>query len=95
MNIEFDAEKDALNREKHGLSLADAVRLNLGEASVVADRRRDHGEGRFQAYSRIAGRLHVPGFHGAVRRRHSRHRFQEGQRERGRTPWRPTLEIRT
>lgn len=62
MKIEFDAEKDAINREKHGLSLADAVRLNLGKASVVADQRRDYGEGRFQAYGRIDGRLHVLAF---------------------------------
>ena len=62
MRIEFDPDKDALNREKHGLSLADSEQLDLAAAAVIADLRYNYGEARFQAYGRIDGRLHVLAF---------------------------------
>lgn len=59
MEIEFDPNKDTINWQKHGLSLADAVLMDLGRAAVVEDRRFDYGEARFLAYAPIEGRLHV------------------------------------
>ncbi len=59
MEIEFDPNKDAINRQKHGLSLADAALMGLDEAAIVEDRRFDYGETRFLAYAPIEGRLHV------------------------------------
>ena len=62
MEIEFDPNKDAVNRQKHGLSLADAALMELDKAAIVEDRRFDYGEMRFLAYAPIEGRLHVPWF---------------------------------
>lgn len=62
MGLVFDAEKDAANLRKHGISLADADRLDLSQAFVVADQRYEYGEARFQAYGRIDGRLHILAF---------------------------------
>lgn len=59
MDIEFDAAKDAINRRKHGISLAAAASLDLDAAIVIEDRRLDYGEVRFLAYAPIDGRLHV------------------------------------
>lgn len=53
MAVEFDADKDAANVAKHGLSLADAGMLDLTEAEVVADGRSDYGETRYRAFGRI------------------------------------------
>ena len=55
MDIEFDPAKDAANIEKHGLSLADAGKLDLLTAAVIVDDRRDYGEPRFRAFGRIDG----------------------------------------
>ena len=62
MIIEFDHVKDATNRQKHSLSLAEAARLDLDQATVVPDGRFDYGEVRFQAYGVLDGRLHVLAF---------------------------------
>lgn len=59
MKIEFDPDKDAINRAKHGMSLEAAAGMNLLQAAVVEDTRFDYGERRFLAYGRIEGRLHV------------------------------------
>ena len=59
VEIEFDPDKDQSNRDKHGVSLADAERMDLDAASVVADERRSYGAVRRQAYGLIDGRLHV------------------------------------
>lgn len=56
MIIEFDSAKDQANIAKHGLSLSDAVALNLAEAEVVIDDRADHGETRYRAFGRIGAR---------------------------------------
>ena len=55
MKVEFDPDKDAANRAKHGLSLADAVELDMASAVVIADDRADYGEARFRAFGRIDG----------------------------------------
>lgn len=55
MDIEFDPAKDALNIEKHGLSLAAAAGLDLLTAAVMVDDRVDYGEVRYRAYGRIDG----------------------------------------
>lgn len=62
VRIEFDPDKDAINRRKHGLSLAQAARLDIETAFVVPDKRRAYGEARLQAYGMIGGRLHVLAF---------------------------------
>jgi uncharacterized DUF497 family protein len=62
VQIEFDPTKDAINRRKHGLSLADAADMDIEAAYVVPDDRRSYGEERLQAYGLINGRLHVLAF---------------------------------
>lgn len=49
MRIEFDPAKDAINREKHGLSLAFASALQWDEALVWVDQRHEYGEQRMIA----------------------------------------------
>jgi uncharacterized protein len=51
MKIQFDPIKDATNIEKHGVSLARAVDLEL--LSVKQDERFDYGEMRFRAWGLI------------------------------------------
>ncbi|MGH6811019.1 MAG: BrnT family toxin [Methylocella sp.] len=62
MRIEFDPDKDAINRQQHGLSLADAARLEIESAAVVPDERYPYGEVRFRAYGWMDGRLHMLAF---------------------------------
>lgn len=59
MEIEYDPEKDAINRAKHGLSLEHARGMDLTAALVQPDRRYAYGEERFQALGPIDGRLHL------------------------------------
>jgi uncharacterized DUF497 family protein len=54
MDIEFDPAKDAANIAKHGLSLADAVMIDLLTAAVSVDDR-GYTETRFRAFQRIDG----------------------------------------
>ena len=54
MDIEFDLAKDALNIEKHGISLARAADMDL-RAYVPDDR---CGEPRFRLYGFIDGIAH-------------------------------------
>ncbi|MEQ1549121.1 MAG: BrnT family toxin [Chakrabartia sp.] len=51
MKIEFDPEKNAINRDKHGISLARAV--DLSDIIAVEDGR--YGEARFRLYGQIDG----------------------------------------
>ncbi|HYZ62157.1 MAG TPA: BrnT family toxin [Acetobacteraceae bacterium] len=62
MELEFDPDKDAINRRKHGLSLADAARIDLDAAFVVPDARFAYGEDRFRAYGWIEGRFYMLAF---------------------------------
>lgn len=54
MKVEFDPAKDAVNRAKYGLSLADFVGFDA-DPMVNADGRIDYGETRYRAFGRIAG----------------------------------------
>ena len=62
VEIEFDVNKDTINRRKHGLSLSDASLMDFDTASYEHDARRAYGEDRFQAHGLINGRLHVLAF---------------------------------
>jgi len=46
VEIEFDLDKDRINREKHGISLSEAARIDIDAAFIVPDRRRAYGETR-------------------------------------------------
>lgn len=59
MKIAFDPDKDVINRQKHGLSLADAERMDFDTAIYAPDDRYDYGEDRTQALGLIDGRLHM------------------------------------
>lgn len=54
MKIEFDPSKDAANRSKHGLSLADFAGFD-SDPVVVIDDRYDYGEDRWIALGRVDG----------------------------------------
>jgi hypothetical protein len=58
VHIEFDAAKDLANRDKHGLSLVEAARMDWTTAIAKRDRRRDYGEAREIGYGLIERRLH-------------------------------------
>jgi uncharacterized protein len=58
MRLEFDADKDRINREKHGVSLAAAIEMDLDSAMIVEDSRFNYGERRLVAFGGIDGRLH-------------------------------------
>ena len=62
MRIEFDSEKDRINRQKHGLSLAAAAEMDFLAAQIIPDDRRDYGETRLWAVAPIGGRLHILAF---------------------------------
>lgn len=62
MEIEFDPDKDAINRARHGLSLARAADLDWDGMVSVVDRRRAYGEIRLQGYAELDGRLHMIAF---------------------------------
>ena len=49
MQIEFDNAKDAANRQRHGISLAYAARLNRDFAMVSVDDRFEYEEVRMRA----------------------------------------------
>jgi len=62
MQIEYDLNKDAINRSKHSISLADAVQFDWNTAHIEPDERFDYGEMRFQATGYIGERLHFMAF---------------------------------
>lgn len=57
MEIEFDPAKNAVNRAKHGLSMADFAGFDA-DPIVTVDGRTDYGEARYRAFGRIAGSGH-------------------------------------
>jgi uncharacterized protein len=59
MDLDWDEAKDAENRRKHGLSLADAARLDWERGMPGQDERRDYGEERRYVIAPLEGRLHV------------------------------------
>jgi uncharacterized DUF497 family protein len=60
--FEWDEEKRAANLAKHGIDFAEVVRIDLGSAAIVPDRRHDYGEARFRAYARVDGAGRVLAF---------------------------------
>jgi uncharacterized protein len=59
MDIEFDLEKDAINREKHGVSLALGAVVLENRIGEIVDDRRAYGEVRINAFGPVANRLFV------------------------------------
>ena len=59
MDAIFDPAKDAVNRAKHGLSLAEAAGFDFASALIREDRRFDYGEQRLQALGWLGDRLVV------------------------------------
>ena len=57
--VEFDPAKDAANRDKHGLGLDAAARLEWNDGSETIDDRFDYGEIRYVRVADLDGRLHV------------------------------------
>jgi len=70
MDYEFDPAKDAINRRKHGMSLAEAERLDWDTAYIWEDARFDYGEVRMAGWGYIGFRLFHVAFadRGDVRR---------------------------
>ena len=60
MPVEFDAEKDALNIAKHGVSLSRAVDLEI--LAFIEDDRGEYGETRFRAWGLIDGNAYCLAF---------------------------------
>lgn len=58
MDITFDPAKDATNRAKHGLSLADASRIEWDTVWVRLDGRRNYREPRMIGLGYIGARMH-------------------------------------
>ena len=58
MDITFDPNKDASNLEKHGLSLADAEKIEWETLWAFEDDRHAYGETRMIGYAYIGLRLH-------------------------------------
>lgn len=59
MQFEYDLEKDAANRAKHGVPLALGAIVLENRIGEVADERRDYGEVRINAFGLVEGRLFV------------------------------------
>ncbi|WP_151704383.1 BrnT family toxin [Nitrincola alkalilacustris] len=57
MEIEFDSAKDAVNREKHGVSLSAAYELEWETLWCFPDDRKDYGEQRMVGFAYIGLRL--------------------------------------
>ena len=57
--IAFDPDKDAANRAKHGLSLAEAQAFDWAGALTFTDDRQDYGEPRYRSYGMLGVQLHM------------------------------------
>jgi len=62
MQIEFDPEKDAINRQKHGISLIEAERLDWDTSITWPDNRYDYDEERVVGWGLIDGTLYYVAF---------------------------------
>ena len=58
MDIAFDPNKNTVNIEKHGVSLAAAAAIEWDEALAWNDERHDYGEARMCAIAYIGDRLY-------------------------------------
>ena len=59
MDIGFDLEKDASNREKHGVPLAPGAVVLENRIGEIVDDRRAYGEVRINAFGLVASLLFV------------------------------------
>jgi len=59
LDIEYDEDKDALNRSKHKMPLELAAHFDWDTAQIREDDRYDYGEYRFEATGYIDNHLHV------------------------------------
>ena len=57
MDFQWDAAKDAVNREKHGIGFREAAEIFRGYIVVTADTRRDYGEQRHVALGEYDGEV--------------------------------------
>jgi hypothetical protein len=57
--IEWDEAKRRLNRDKHGVDLAEIEGFDWEAAHVIPDERRDYGEPCWIALGLIGARVHV------------------------------------
>jgi len=57
MQIEYDPDKDALNRRKHGISLDEAKRFEWDTALIEVDARFNYGEWRMTGLGYLGLRL--------------------------------------
>jgi uncharacterized protein len=62
MEFEWDEEKDAQNRAKHGIGLGEAMRMDWVVGTTVVDERLDYGEERLRRYAFWNGRLFMCAF---------------------------------
>lgn len=59
MDLEYDARKDAINRRKHGIGLAQFADMDPTTQIVTADLRQKYREERWRIIGLIDARLHV------------------------------------
>lgn len=59
MDIEFDPDKDEINRLKHGVPLALGAEVLMNRLGQIDDERQNYGEARFNAFGLVNGRLFV------------------------------------
>jgi hypothetical protein len=59
MDVEYDPEKDAANRAKHGVPLALGVIVLENRVGEMVDDRRAYGEIRINAFGLVENRLFV------------------------------------
>jgi len=59
MKITDDPTKDAMNQEKHGVSLAAAASIDWTSAVTWADTRMDYHEDRMRGLGLIGNRVHA------------------------------------
>lgn len=58
MDIRYDSVKDAINQQKHGVSLAAASQIEWDTAIEKLDERENYGENRYRAFGFIGNRLY-------------------------------------
>ena len=59
MEFQFDSEKDAANRAKHGVSLVLGAVVLANRVGEAVDERFEHGEVRINAFGMVNDRLYV------------------------------------
>jgi hypothetical protein len=60
MEIEFDPDKDEVNRDKHGVSLAFAADVMADPHRIeILDLRFDYGEDRWAVFGMVGGRVWI------------------------------------